>query len=220
MNVNEAIAGLQIVGRQMIEDDLVWGNAGNISMRIGPERFLITASGSSLGSLEKDDLIECSLSGEPVNLHGRKPSKEVSMHAAVYRRRPDVGTVLHAHPFYGLIMACSKDDVPRNWFVENMYYQERVARVSYFHPGSTALATAVEEKITLANLLIMENHGILACDVNSKEAYLALHSLEIVSKMYVTSNAAGISIPGLSEELVREFLEESNYKPRREWPSS
>ncbi|HBN96062.1 MAG TPA: class II aldolase family protein, partial [Firmicutes bacterium] len=51
MNVNEAIAGLQIVGRQMIEDDLVWGNAGNISMRIGPERFLITASGSSLGSL-------------------------------------------------------------------------------------------------------------------------------------------------------------------------
>lgn len=219
MNVNEAIACLQNVGKQMLTDDLAWGNAGNISLRLGPERFLITASGSSLGALEGDDIVECSLSGDPVNLHGRKPSKEVSMHAAVYRMRPDVGTVLHAHPFYGLIMACSKDDVPQNLFVENMYYQERIARIGYFHPGSTALAAAVEDKITLANLLIMENHGILACDVNAREAYLSLHSLEIACKMYVTCKAAGISIPGLSEELVRVFLEESNYKPRREWPS-
>ncbi len=214
----KAIHELQRLGRQMLTDGLVWGNGGNISVRTGPESFLITGSGASLGDLQDSDFVECSLSGEVLRAAGRRPSKEAPMHGAVYAARPDVNAVVHSHPFYGLLMAVSCEEVPASWFVENMYYLERVARVPYHHPGSKELAEAVGANAQKANLLILDNHGILALDTNLSEAYTAMQTFEITSRLYVASKAAGIAVPGLSPELVAEFLRESGYKPRREWP--
>jgi hypothetical protein len=45
-----------------------------------------------------------------------------------------------------------------------------------------------------------------------------MQTFEVTSRLYVASKAAGIAVPGLSPELVAEFLRESGYKPRREWP--
>lgn len=204
-------------GKQMVRDGLAWGNGGNISVRVGSDRFLVTASGSSLGELSTNDLVEVTLSGE-VTAPSRRPSKEVQMHAAIYSKRSDINAVVHSHPFYGLVMACSGEVTPQNWFVENAYYQERIAHVQYHHPGSECLAKAVSQKAHEANLLILENHGILAYDVNIREAYLGIQTFEIMSKMYVMCRSANITIKGLPKETVREFLEESGYKPRREWP--
>ncbi|MCS7461733.1 class II aldolase/adducin family protein [Paenibacillus doosanensis] len=208
---------LRKTGKYMMEYGLAWGNAGNISARTTDDRYVITASGTFLGELEASDLVECSLSGEVLESDGKKPSKETPMHRAIYDNRPEIGAVLHASPFYSTLVACSSVDIPSNWFVETMYYLERVARVPYCHPGSTSLGDAVAAKAKEANILLLENHGVLVYDVSIREARMALQTLEMACQMLVTSQTANIKMNGLSREVERDFVENAGYKPRRNW---
>ena len=207
---------LQSAGKFLLSNHLTWGNAGNLSMRIDAERYVVTASGTQLGELGRDDFVECSLTGASPSGQ-RKPSKETPMHAAIYGQRPEVNAVLHASPFYSTLISCSNEKLPANWFVEDMYYLERVARVAYFHPGSHALGDAVCEKAKQANILLLENHGVLVYDTSLREALMGLQTLEMVSQMLVTARSAGIQMRGLAPEVVTGFLQESGYRPRREW---
>ncbi|MDR6882593.1 class II aldolase/adducin family protein [Bacillus sp. 3255] len=207
---------LQEAGRYMLNNGLAWGNAGNISARTTDDHYLITASGTDLGELSEHDFVECSLSqGTLAAASGKKPSKEVPMHQAIYELRPDVGAVLHASPFYSTMLACSDEKIPSEWFVETMYYLERIERVPYFHPGSRELGEAVRDKACKANVLFLDNHGVLVYDKNVKEARMAMHTLEMACRMYVTAKSSGISLRKLPEDVVQSFLNESGYRPRR-----
>ncbi|CAH1192499.1 3-oxo-tetronate 4-phosphate decarboxylase [Paenibacillus allorhizoplanae] len=207
---------LQEAGRYMLNHGLAWGNAGNISARTHGDHYLITASGTDLGELDENDFVECSLSaGATSSVAGKKPSKEVPMHQAIYESRPDVGAVLHASPFYSTMLACSGERLPSEWFVETMYYLERIERVPYYHPGSRELGDAVREKARKANVLFLENHGVLVYDTNVKEARMAMHTLEMACKMFVTAKSSGITLRALPEDVVQSFLNESGYRPRR-----
>jgi 3-dehydro-4-phosphotetronate decarboxylase len=216
MDLNEACKGLQAAGRYMLDNELAWGNAGNISARLGSERYVITASGTSLGDLNEGDFVECSFSG-PLS-KDRKPSKETPMHRAIYEQRPDVGAILHASPFYSTLFACSDLPLPADLFVEDMYYLERIAHVSYFHPGSHELGDAVGEKAKRANILFLDNHGVLVYDISIQEALMGLQTLEMVCRMAITARSAGLEFRSLSASTVMDFLENSGYRPRREWP--
>jgi L-fuculose-phosphate aldolase len=215
----EASRQLQAAGRFMLENGLAWGNAGNLSARTAGDRFLITASGTRLGQLGEEDFVECSLSVVAAPPGGaRKPSKEVPMHSAVYALRPEIGAVLHASPFYSTLVACAEVEIPADWFVEAMYYLERIARVPYFHPGSTALGEAVRGVAQQANVLLLENHGVLVYDTTIAEALVGMQTLEMVCRMYVTARSAGIPLRSLSPQVVADFLENSGYRARRGWP--
>ncbi|WEK54735.1 MAG: class II aldolase/adducin family protein [Candidatus Cohnella colombiensis] len=211
---------LQQTGKYMMEYGLAWGNSGNISARTTDDRYLITASGTFLGELDDADLIECDLAGNAYATEGRKASKETPMHRAIYESRPEIGAVLHASPFYSTLVASSKLEIPTNWFVETMYYLEKVERVPYYHPGSEALGEGVREKAKLANVLLLDNHGVLVYDTSIREARMALQTLEMACKMLITSQSAGITMSGLPTATEREFLEQAAYKPRRNWSIS
>ena len=208
---------LQAAGRYLLANELAWGNAGNLSARLGPGRGLITASGTRLGELGDDDFAEFGWAGERVE-ESRKPSKEVPMHRAVYEARPDVHAVLHASPFYATLLACTDSPVRADLFVEDMYYLERVRRVRYEHPGSAALGEAVREQAASANVLLLENHGVLVYDTSVREALMGLHTLEMVCRMTVTAGAARLSLRSLPPATVESFLTQSGYRPRRRWP--
>jgi len=209
---------LQHTGKYMMQYGLAWGNAGNISARTEGDRYMITASGTFLGELADDDLIECDLAGGVYGAAGKKPSKETPMHRAVYDNRPEIGAVLHASPFYSTLVACSDIELPSNSFVETMYYLERVERVPYYHPGTEALGEGVREKVKKANILLLENHGVLVYDTTIREARMALQTLEMACRMLVESKASGIGIRPIARDVERSFLEGAGYKPRREWP--
>jgi 3-dehydro-4-phosphotetronate decarboxylase len=216
MDSNEARNGLQAAGRYLLENDLAWGNAGNISTRLGADRYLITASGTRLGELKDDDFVECSFGGPFFG--ERKPSKETPMHRAIYEQRPEIGAVLHASPFYSTLVSCADIQLPADLFVEDMYYLERVERVGYSHPGSTTLGEAVGAKAGRANILLLENHGVLVYDTSIQEALMGLQTLEMVCRMAITARSAGLEFRSLPASTVADFLENSGYRPRREWP--
>src|SRR5690625_559971 len=164
---------LQDVGRYMMSNNLAWGNAGNISARVSKESFLITASGTYMGNLSTDDFVECTFDGQTDSTN-QKPSKEVPMHTSIYKERPDIHAVLHASPFYSTLIACSNVEIPSELFVASMYYLERIERVPYHHPGSKELGDEVRKKANKANILLLENHGVLVYDRSIQEARMAL----------------------------------------------
>lgn len=215
MNAHEIREQLRVAGRYMLQNDLAWGNAGNISARTGADRYLITASGTRLGDLKDDDFVECSLDG---SFSGdRKPSKETPMHRAIYEERPEIRAILHASPFYSTLVACAEIHVPADLFIEDMYYLERVEHVSYFHAGSRELGEAVRLKARQANVLFLDNHGVLVFDTSIQEALMGLQTLEFVCRMAVTARAAGLELRSLPASTVTDFLEKSGYRPRRGW---
>jgi L-ribulose-5-phosphate 4-epimerase len=215
MDLNEARKGLQAAGRYMLDNDLAWGNAGNISARLSPDRYLITASGTRLGELADDDFVECSFEG--VVAGDRKPSKETPMHRAIYEQRPEIGAILHASPFYSTLVACAAIQIPADLFIEDMYYLERIEHVGYFHAGSRELGEAVQGKAGQANILFLDNHGVLVYDTSIQEALMGLQTLEMVCRMAITARSAGLELRSLPASTVTDFLERSGYRPRREW---
>lgn len=208
---------LRETGKYMMQYDLAWGNSGNISAKTEENSFLITASGTYLGDLELEDFAECSIDTGQSLGSGRKPSKEIPMHQAIYETRPEIGAVLHASPLYSTLIATSKIDIPSAWFVEGMYYLEKIERVPYAHPGSMKLGELVREKAKKANILLLENHGVLVYDTSLKEAKMALQTLEMACRMLLISQKAGLVLQELSEQQVHSFLVDSGYKPRRLW---
>jgi 3-dehydro-4-phosphotetronate decarboxylase len=215
--LNEARRELQTVGRQMVELGLAWGNAGNISARAAPDTFMITASGTRLEALADDDLVECPVDPNVPTRYTRKPSKELPMHRAVYELRPEINVILHSSPFYSTLIACSNVEVPGNGFIEAMYYLERVERVPYAHAGSKTLGDGVYAKAPHANVLLLENHGVLVYDTSVREALMALQTLEYTCRMLITARSASIDLRPLPPETVKDFLENAGYKPRRQW---
>ncbi|PAE42873.1 class II aldolase/adducin family protein [Bacillus sp. 7884-1] len=208
---------LQETGKFMMEYELAWGNSGNISAKTEGNSFLITASGTYLGDLDEEDFAECSLAVNESPSFGPKPSKEVPMHQAIYETRPEIGAVLHASPLYSTLIASSHLDLPAAWFVEGMYYLERIERVPYAHPGSMELGELVREKAKNANILLLENHGVLVYDTSIKEAKMALQTLEMACRMLIISRNSGIVLQELSDNEIHSFLHDSGYKPRRKW---
>lgn len=207
------------VGREMLRRGLTWGNAGNISCRLGDDAVLITASGASLGELGSDDLVEVPLANEAAAVRGRKPSKEVPLHRAVYRARPDAEVVLHGAPPYSTLAACSGLSVPDGLFVETMYYLERVARVPYHHPGSPELGEAVGAAARSAEVLLLENHGVVVFDTSPAEALQALEVLEFACRLVVQALASGLTLQTLPEAAAEDFRLRSGYRPVRLRPA-
>src|SRR5699024_6473148 len=182
------------------------------SSRNDENSFYITKSGTKLGDLGDNDFVLV-----PNEMDNKKPSKEYNMHKAIYDNRSEMNAVIHCAPFYSTLISCSSLELTNNTFVEAMYYLEKVVNIPYKHPGSLELAKEVEKKVTEANVIILENHGILVCDVNMKEALMSVETLECAAKMLITAKNSNIEMDYLTEDVVRDFLNNARYKSRREW---
>ncbi|KYG29468.1 class II aldolase/adducin family protein [Alkalihalobacillus trypoxylicola] len=214
MDRMDLISSLKETGKFMMDNDLAWGTAGNISARLSDDQFYVSATGTYLGELQIDDFSLCS---KGKHLEGKKPSKEYIFHQYLYEERDDIHAILHASPFYSTLIANSDLELPSNYFVESMYYLEKVARIPFYNPGSIELADAIKEKANEANVFLLENHGVIVCDVNLKEARMALQTLEYTAKMHITALEKNINMNGLSEDTVKNFIYHSGYKPLRKW---
>lgn len=93
----------------------------------------------------------------------------------------------------------------------------KIERVPYYHPGSQELAEAVENKAKAANIMLLENHGVIVYDKNLKEARMALQTLEYTAKMHVAAMGSSVNMKQVSNQTEKDFLQNSGYKPKRNW---
>ena len=216
MDKTQAAMDMAAAGKWIVEKGMTWGSAGNISVRLDADHLMITAGGTRLDRLAKDDFTLYRLSDGFAQ--GGRPSKELPVHLAVYSAVPWAGAVVHASPFYATLAASSRLSVPNDLFVEDMYYLQRTARIGYFHPGSEALAQAVSQAAPAANVILMKNHGALLYDETLLEALNGLEVLENACHMSLCARQCGLELDPVDEGMAADFLS-GGYKKPRSWPS-
>ncbi len=167
------------VMKELYERGLVSALTGNVSARLpSTNEFWITPSGVHKGRLAPSSLLKLDMDLRVLEGSG-KPSIESMAHARIYRVRPDVNAIVHAHnPItVGLAMA----GVSIKPLVEGSVIGS-VEVVPFAPPGSRELAESVEEKAKKANALILQRHGVMTLGANLTEAEALAESLEDASK--------------------------------------
>lgn len=166
-------------GRRLAETGVSPGTSGNLSIRDG-DRILVTGTGADLGGLGTDDLAVVGPDG--AHRGGPRPSKELPVHLAMYRRNPGHTAVVHVHSPHAVAMAClppwsGLSAVPplTPYFVMRV---GRVPLVPYRAPGDPELGTLIGEQPGTFRAALMANHGQVTSGPGMAEAVAAAVELE------------------------------------------
>ncbi|HAV43579.1 TPA: class II aldolase family protein [bacterium] len=185
---------------------LVWGTSGNMSLRLNKDRFIITASGASLGDLTDSDIVECSLDIEEEPYNRKMPSMEFRMHREIYRVKEEVSAILHAQPPFSTLVACSSDiELEQDILPESIAYLNKIQRVPYHHPGSMELAEEVTKQSLQADALLLENHGVICTGSSLKEVINKTETLEFLARLTVTAWGNRIALKVLPKDVADNF---------------
>jgi L-fuculose-phosphate aldolase len=197
------------VGRLMWERGYVAATDGNLSARLGSDRLLVTASGQSKGFLSADDLVIIRLDGELVASHrgrGLRPSSEILMHLEVYRQRPDVHAVVHAHPPVSTAFSIADVSLARCVIPEVIVSLGTIPTAEYATPGTGEVATSIREAICDYDALILAHHGSLTVGKSLWEAYLRLEKVEHTAQITLAAQQLG-QVQTLSPEAVAKLTQ-------------
>src|SRR5918911_3617307 len=178
------------VCRRLYERGLIAGQDGNVSVRVGDDRVLVTPAGMSKVDVRPDDLVEVRLSGERLRGY-RQPSSEVSVHLRIYARRSDVQAVVHAHPPTATGFAVAGEGFESDVLPEVIFLLGRVALVPYETPGTAALADRFEPFIDAHDAFLMANHGAVTLGPSLMVAHQRMESLEHAARIVLTARLLG-----------------------------
>lgn len=178
------------------------GTSGNISARFG-DKILITASGSSNGDLAYEDLVLIDFEGKVVD-GDKKASSEKMLHVEFYKKRPDIGAIIHVHPPYLSGFAAARQSLEAPIMAENVYYFGKIPLAPYGLPSSMDLVNKTAKYFDEFNAVLMANHGFIVGDIDLKEAYLKLELAETYAHTVLNAKILGGAIC-LSEKEVKEI---------------
>ncbi|WP_232678201.1 class II aldolase/adducin family protein [Nocardioides sp. R-C-SC26] len=184
-----ARTAVALASRRLAAEGLLVGTAGNVSMRVGRDRFAVTASGVVLAACEPRHVVI--VDGDGVVVDGAlQPTSELGLHLGVYADREDAGAVVHTHAPFSTAVACVRDDLPV------LHYQQlvlggaiRVAPYATF--GSAELADAVRSALEGRQAALMGNHGSIAVGTDLDKAVEHALLLEWLCALHHRASALG-----------------------------
>ena len=136
------------------------GTSGNVSARIGEERFLLTPSSLSYDTMQPADLVEIDLAtGHAAGT--RRPSSEMPFHLAIHRARPDARVVVHTHSENATAVSCLRQDLPAVHYLIGLFGGPQIRCAPYATFGTEALSTNVLEALAHRRAALMANHGLV-----------------------------------------------------------
>ncbi|MGR6980109.1 3-oxo-tetronate 4-phosphate decarboxylase [Testudinibacter sp. P27/CKL/0425] len=173
------------LARSLFDRGYSVGGAGNISVRLSDNRFLVTPTGSSLGRLVADELSVLDSDGNV--LEGKKPSKESVFHLAMYKRNPECNAIVHLHSTYLTALSCLDGLDTENAIKPfTPYYVMRVGKlpvIPYYRPGSPDIARELSERALDGKAFLLANHGVVVCGSDLFDAVDNTEELEETAKL-------------------------------------
>lgn len=189
----------------------------NLSVRDAEGTVWISPGGVDKGNLRREDIMQIKADGSIVGIH--RPSAEYPFHLAIYKRRPDIRAVLHAHP-PTVIAGTLLKQIPDISVIPCLQpLVGEVSLVSYEIPGSAALGDRISSEFARGiNSVILERHGTVIGAETLFEAFLSFEALCLCSQIQRNAKAIGGVFRHVSAEaqqsiqtkLARELKE---YKP-------
>src|SRR5262245_54294888 len=192
------------IGRRLYQRGLVSAYEGNISVRIGSDEVLCTPSQLCKGFLTPDDLCSVNMQGTPTG-QGRQPTSEILLHLVIYRERPDVRAVVHAHPPHALAFALAGELVPSGHLAEVEVFLGPVPTTPYDTPGTARFAETVTPFVRDATAIVLANHGTVTYGPNLIDAWQKTEILDAYCRVLLLTRQLGTP-RRLSDEHVTELL--------------
>jgi L-fuculose-phosphate aldolase len=179
--VLEAALGLRARG-------LTAGKSGNVSAR-HKDGFLVTASGVAYEALSEEHIVFVDALGE---CNGEfAPSSEWQLHREIYRARPEVGAIVHAHPRHSTALACARREIPAFHYMVAIAGGRSIRCARYATFGSMELARNAVEALEGRTACLLANHGSLALAADPHAALELIDEVEWLAAQYLLALQAG-----------------------------
>lgn len=184
----------------------VVSNDGNVSVRVGENRVLITPSGVGKGRMTPEMLVLCDLDGGVLE-GDRYPSSESRMHLMVYRERPDVNAVVHAHPPLSTAFAICRRPLRERYLAEMVVGLGEIPVTEFAMLSTEEVPESVRPFVQDHNAVLLANHGALAWGPTLLSAFDRLECVEQTAKVYyyVDRIGGGVEITPQQADTLRSL---------------
>lgn len=197
-------------GRMLHAQGFVAATDGNLSIRMDAGRVMVTPSGFSKGMLRAEDMVIVDLDGRKLS-GTHSPSSEIAMHLTIYKMRPDVGAVVHAHPCTATGFASAGIALDQPMCSEIVITLGTVPLAPYATTGTMELSESLKPFIPYHEAILMANHGVVTYGNDLRQAYMRMEAVEHYAKIVLAARQLGCTRSLDSRELEKLVEVRSRY---------
>ena len=180
------------IGKRIYNRNMVAANDGNFSVKVAENEYLCTPTGVSKGFMTPEFICKVDAQGNVIQANpGFKPSSEIKMHMRVYQKRPDVGSVVHAHPIYATSFAIAGIPLTQPIMPEAVIALGCVPIAEYGTPSTMEIPDNLEKYLPYFDAVLLENHGALTWSTDLNAAYMKMESVEFYAQLLYQSKLLG-----------------------------
>jgi ribulose-5-phosphate 4-epimerase/fuculose-1-phosphate aldolase len=167
---------------------------GHVSIRLpdDPTHFYMKPHSFGFDEITPENMVLCNLDGEKVGGTGRRHS-EVYIHSEIYKMRPDVNSVIHAHPTHAVAFSATGKAMqpisqPSVAFADGLpYFDEAIDLIR-----TPSLGLGVATALGKSKAVLMRNHGVAVVGASVDEATILTIMLENACQIQLAAMAAGV----------------------------
>lgn len=197
--------------KQMDRYGLITLSGGNVALRVGEGRFLVTPSAMLYDDMKPEDVVVVDAAGTPVE-GARRPSSDIAAALYIFERRSEVNAVLHTHQPYATAVGLVTDEMPAclTTLVDVAHGPVPVGR---FTPSSDeGMGVATLEAAGASPVVILKHHGVVAMGEDLQDALECAVYLEESARAYLAARAVTPDVPVLTaEQIAAEDEDRGNY---------
>jgi L-fuculose-phosphate aldolase len=203
---------LVAVCRNLYAHGFVTASDGNVSSRLPNGNILATPTSLNKGRVVESDLVEVTLDGAIVH-EGRAPSTELGMHLYIYRQRPDVNAVVHAHPTYATGFAAAHIPLDKPLLPEVIIGLGPIPLAIFAVTSTQEVAESIAPYVQSSSAILLANHGVVTFGKDLDDAYFKMEKVEHAAHITFVARMLG-GEKALAGEQVKRLKETFNKKKR------
>jgi L-fuculose-phosphate aldolase len=203
---------LVAVCRNLYARGFVTASDGNVSSRLPNGNILATPTSLNKGRVVESDLVEVTLDGAVVH-EGRAPSTELGMHLYIYRQRPDVNAVVHAHPTYATGFATANIPLDKPLLPEVIIGLGPIPLATFAVTSTQEVADSIAPYVQSSSAVLLANHGVVTFGKDLDDAYFKMEKVEHAAHITFVARMLGGEKVLAGEQVKR--LKETFHKKKR-----
>jgi len=197
-------------GRMLHEHCFVAAMDGNLSVRLKNGRILVTPTCLSKGAMQPGDMVV--VDPEGLRVSGRRNvTSEIGMHLLIYRLRPDVQAIVHAHPPTATGFAAAGVALTEPLVCEVVMGLGCIPLARYGTPGTSELAQTLEPYVPDYDAILMSNHGVVTYGDTLEHAYMKMETVEHFAQIALVTHLLGRQQPLQAVEIEKLLLARTRY---------
>ena len=197
-------------GRMLHERGFVAAMDGNLSVRLKGDRILVTPTCLSKGAMRPTDLVIVDPDGKRVAGH-KNVTSEIGMHLSIYRMRPDVQAIVHAHPPTATGFAAAGIALTEPLVCEVVIGLGCIPLARYGTPGTSELSQTLEPYIPNYDAILMSNHGVVTYGDTLEHAYMKMETVEHFAQIALVTHLLGRQEPLKQVEIEKLMMARTRY---------